>query len=982
MMKRIILSLLAMSLAIFSFAQKPPIDHSVYDSWKKISELKAPFNGRWIAYSVVPEEGDCLAVFYDALTGRKIQVPRGVNASITEAQDYAVVTVKPEYAKSREARIKKQKEDKMPKDTLRIISLAGGRDTCFAGLKSFKTLGVPFTRYIIFSTQRPDSLPKIKCLLDLRTMKIDTLMNAGGVEATDDSRYAAVIRTPDKKDSLSKNSITIMDLSSGSTRVLASAGKDTTFQDVSFTQDGYSLFFNKAVKDTVNKKEFTSIYYYPAQKTSGRKASMDVRPAAGGARRSVDQDVFEGSPRLLVDDSDPSFAGKVRIAGPAAYNDDAAFADFPVKVIYPDADTTLPDFERPRLDIWSWDADFNQSFQKISMTDAKDTKYDWRIALNSATATAHPFRLEDDTLDRVFSYRTNRSGKVLVVSNKPYRIAIQWDENPHYDFYIVDMKTGSREKVLENVCTPEVMPSPDCSKYAYFDMKAGNWFVFDMATRDTVDVTRAIGLPMFNEEHDEPMYASPYDRCYWLDDSKRLLVRDRYDWWIITVDGSASPSMLTEGAGRAAKTQLSISVPYWRTKSRPEENFFNFRRPLYFLGLNKVTKEHSVWMKDMSARKPQLRKLVEGPYTYSEPVLSFAKPMQGAAGSVKQRKDSEPLIFFTEQNFEHCPDIHYTADLFKTERQITDINPQQKDYNWGTAELVHWKAADGTPVDGILCKPEDFDPSKKYPMIVYFYELYSDELYTYRIPAPIRSIVNWSYYVSNGYLVFIPDIRYKVGHPGQSALDYIMPGCDMLCRNSWVDSTKMAIQGQSWGGYQVAYMITRTGRFAAAGAGAPVSNMTSAYGGIRLESGSVREMQYEGSQSRIGKTLWDGFDLYVENSPLFGVPNVTTPVLIMHNDADGAVPWQQGIEFFTALRRCGKKAWLLEYNDEEHNLVQRKNCRDLTVRMSQFFGHYLKGEPAPKWMTEGIPYTMKGIDYGYGVPMSEAFGTKAGTDGK
>lgn len=964
-MKRIFLTISALLAATLCIAQKPPIDHSVYDSWKRINDFNAPFNGRWVMYSVVPEEGDCIAVFYDALTGRKIEVPRGVNASITENQDYAVVTVKQEYAKARKARIEKQKEDKVSKDTLKIISLTGGKDTCFAGLKTFKTLGMPFSRFILFSTQRPDSLPKARCLLDLRTMKIDTLKNAVEVLSTEDSRYAAVIRGIDKKDSLSKNSISIMDLSSGVSRELASAGKDTTFQDASFTQNGYSMFFNKAMKDTVSKKESTSIFYYESPKASGKKASGFE---------------FEGAPRLLVDDSDPAFGGKVRIAGPAAYNDDASFADFPVKVVYPEADTTLPEFERPKLDIWSWDADYNQSYQKISMSDAKDTKYGWRIALNAAPAVARPFRIEDDTLEKVFSYRTNKSGKVLALSDKPYRIAVQWDENPHVDFYIVDMKTGAREKVLEDVSATLAIPSPDCTKYAYFDMKAGNWYVFDMATRDTVDVTKSIGLPMYNEEHDQPMYASAYDGCHWLEDSKKLLVRDRYDWWIISVDGSAAPTMLTEGAGRAAKTQLSISLPYWRAKSRPEENFFNFRRPLYFLGLNKVTKEHSIWMKDMSARKPQLRKLVEGPYTYSEPVLSFAKPMQGAAGSVKPRKDSEPLVFFTEQNFEHCPNIHYTADLFKTERRITDINPQQKNYNWGTAELVHWKAADGTPVDGILCKPEDFDPSKKYPMIVYFYELYSDELYTYRTPAPIRSTVNWSYYASNGYLVFIPDIRYKVGHPGQSALDYIMPGCDMLCRNSWVDSTKMAIQGQSWGGYQVAYMITRTGRFAAAGAGAPVSNMTSAYGGIRLESGSVREMQYEGSQSRIGKTLWDGFDLYVENSPLFGVPNVTTPVLIMHNDADGAVPWQQGIEFFTALRRCGKKAWLLEYNDEAHNLMQRKNCRDLTVRMSQFFGHYLKGEPAPKWMTEGIPYTMKGIDYGYGVPMSEAFGEKTETE--
>ena len=253
--------------------------------------------------------------------------------------------------------------------------------------------------------------------------------------------------------------------------------------------------------------------------------------------------------------------------------------------------------------------------------------------------------------------------------------------------------------------------------------------------------------------------------------------------------------------------------------------------------------------------------------------------------------------------------------------------------------------------EGMLFTPDDLDSTGKYPMVLYFYERNSDGLYSYRAPAPSRSIINISYFVSNGYIVFVPDIYYHVGHPGQSAMNCIMPGVDKVLEGRpWIDSTKMALQGQSWGGYQTAYMITQTDRFAAAGAGAPVSNMTSAYGGIRWGSGVTRQMQYEHGQSRIGDNLWDGFDLYVENSPLFFVRNVTTPVLIMHNDEDGAVPWYQGIEFFTALRRCGKQAWMLTYNGEDHNLVQRYNCKDYTVKLVEFFDHFLKGEPMPEWM--------------------------------
>ena len=288
--------------------------------------------------------------------------------------------------------------------------------------------------------------------------------------------------------------------------------------------------------------------------------------------------------------------------------------------------------------------------------------------------------------------------------------------------------------------------------------------------------------------------------------------------------------------------------------------------------------------------------------------------------------------------------------MFRTEQKLTDINPWQEDYNWGTVEMVYWKTEDGIDAEGLLYKPEDFDPAKKYPMLVYFYEKDSDGLYTYKTPAPSRSIINIPYCVSNGYIVFVPNIYYTDGHPGQSAMRSIMPGVDMLCQNPWVDSEKMALQGQSWGGYQTAYMITQTDRFAAAGAGAPVSNMTSAYGGIRWESGRSRQSQYEHTQSRIGKDLWEGFDLYIENSPVFFAPNVKTPLLIMHNDNDGAVPWYQGIEYFMALRRLGKPAWMLQYNGEAHNLVHRHNCMDYSVKLMEFFDHYLKGAPKPSWM--------------------------------
>jgi dipeptidyl aminopeptidase/acylaminoacyl peptidase len=209
-----------------------------------------------------------------------------------------------------------------------------------------------------------------------------------------------------------------------------------------------------------------------------------------------------------------------------------------------------------------------------------------------------------------------------------------------------------------------------------------------------------------------------------------------------------------------------------------------------------------------------------------------------------------------------------------------------------------------------------------------------------------------------------PDIFYANALPGKSAYDYIVSGARALVKKGWVDSTKMGLQGQSWGGYQAAYIITKTKLFAAAWAGAPVANMTSAYGGIRWESGMNRQFQYERSLSRIGATLWQNTKSYLDNSPLFTLPKVTTPLVIMANDADGAVPWYQGIEMFTAMRRLGKQVWMLNYNGEAHNLVERKNRKDIQIREQQFFDWKLKGEKPAVWLTKGVPAVEKGISWG------------------
>lgn len=318
-----------------------------------------------------------------------------------------------------------------------------------------------------------------------------------------------------------------------------------------------------------------------------------------------------------------------------------------------------------------------------------------------------------------------------------------------------------------------------------------------------------------------------------------------------------------------------------------------------------------------------------------------------------------------KSTFQRFPDVYITDGRFSTFDRVTHANPQQDRYRWGDVELFTFNSLDGVELEGLLYTPENFDPSRTYPMIVYFYERTSDRLHSYRAPAPSASTITPAFYTSRGYIVAMPDIVYKEGNPGRSAEDAVIGMTLHLLDRGFVDRNRIGLQGQSWGGYQIAHIITRTDMFAAAMAGAPVSNMVSAYGGIRWATGLNRQFQYERTQSRIGGTLWERPLYYVENSPIFFADRVRTPLLMMHNDADGAVPWYQGIEFFVALKRLNQPVWMLNYNGEAHNLRDRVNRKDLSRRMQQFFDHYLMDAPAPVWMRYGIPAVEKGVNQGF-----------------
>jgi dienelactone hydrolase len=534
-------------------------------------------------------------------------------------------------------------------------------------------------------------------------------------------------------------------------------------------------------------------------------------------------------------------------------------------------------------------------------------------------------------------------GQIAIANiDSNYTIASQWEGYGKRDLYTLNTKTGQKQLIQKGLKSSLVTPSYDGSLVVFYDEISKQFKSYNTTTLQTKQIAKDIQFPLYDEDNDVPDDPNAYGIAMWMDNHTHFILYDRYDLWLVDATGMNASVLLTKG--RPSKNE------YRFVNLDADKKVIGFKDQILLRVYNEINKNEGLAMLDLANKS----------------LFTITDIPMHLTTIVGAKKSNQMLVM--QEDEKNAANIYpYTfAQQKQASVALSSINPQQANYNWMQSQLVKWKAYTGKTAEGVLYLPEDFDAKKKYPMIVYFYERNNQTLHNYLAPSPTPSRLNIPFFVSRGYVVFVPDIWYKKGYPGQGAYDYIVSGTRAMVQKGFIDSTRIGLQGQSWGGYQIAYLITKTNLYAAAWAGAPVVNMTSAYGGIRWGAGINRQFQYEKTQSRIGANLWERPDLYIKNSPLFELNKVKTPIVIMSNDADDAVPWYQGIEMFTAMRRLSKPIWMLVYNNEAHNLVERKNRKDIQIREQQFFDHYLKGAPMPIWMSKGVPAIMKGRDLGLG----------------
>jgi dipeptidyl aminopeptidase/acylaminoacyl peptidase len=930
----LLLTSLASLPALAQQAPKKPLDHSVYDQWQSVARQRISDNGKYVLYQVRPQQGDAVLNLKTAENQLLRQVSRGDSALFTADSRFAVFAIKPRFQDVRQARIKKKKPEQMPKDSLGVYTLATGKLTKYADVKSFQVAEkAPVLAFLAVKAAIKDSIKKapvdtIKKITDrlLETKKEGaplTVVNLAtgqlrSFESVTDyqlsktgNKVAFAVSAP-KNNKTMRSGLFVYDLASNDLRQL-SKGKGV-YKNLAFDEAGKQLAFTAEKHPEKALVKPFSLYYSDFGRDSAR---VLLAPSAS----------------VLKPGWSPSGFGKL------------TFSDNGEKLFFgtaPDPipqDTTLVDFEHAKLDIWNYKDDYLQPMQLKNLK--KDLQRNYQAVIYPKQGNKF-FQLEDEYLRDSYLADNNNAEYVLAVTDTAKRISMQWEGSTRKQAYLISTRTGQRLAINPKASKSRFQISPQGNYAVWYDDAAKNWFAYSVASHQTINLTQKTGVSFADEENDSPTDPEAYGVAAWTKNDEAVLIYDRYDIWKINPKTGLATNF-TNGLGRQNKLRFRYHLPVEKQK------FIEPSEELLLLTQNDVDKTWGYYRKPIASTKAPVR-LAMAPMAYS---------------NVEQAKHAHRYLY-TKSSVSQPADVYVSTDL-QHETRLSAINPQQKDYNWLTAELVHWTTPKGHAATGVLYKPENFDPSKKYPMVAYFYEKLSDGIYRYQAPAPTPSRLDIITFASNGYLVFTPDISYTVGEPGPSAVEYVNSGVEELKKNAWVDGAHIGIQGQSWGGYQVAYLITQTNMYAAAWAGAPVVNMTSAYGGIRWESGQSRQFQYERTQSRIGGTLWEKPELYIRNSPLFSLPKVQTPVVIMSNDADGAVPWYQGIEMFTDLRRLGKPVWLLQYNGEAHNLIKRENRKDISIRELQFFDHYLKGGPAPVWLSTGVPAVEKGRNWGLEV---------------
>jgi dipeptidyl aminopeptidase/acylaminoacyl peptidase len=913
---------------------KRPIELPDILDWKRIGSATVTNDGRWFAYRLSPTEGDSEVVLRSTVdeTEHRFAVGEasggGPSVVFSEDSRWLGLTIYPDRETAK--RLERQREPRRNK--VGLVELATGEMKEFEDVRAFRFAGEA-GGWIALHRYAPEKQggggdnedrPRGSDLL-LYDLENGTQLSIGNVSefAFDESgRWLAWLIDTDGK---AGNGVQLRDMETGVIRALES--DEAAYRRLNWTEEGDALAVLKGVED--------EDYEDPLYSVVGFNDFGGRRPTKVLYDPQEDPDFPEGmtiSPNRTPEWTEPLDAILFGIhevekkEGAEEEDEEEAEGEGEDE----DEDEEEPrrprededdEEEKPDLVIWHWQDARLQSMQQVQ--EGRDENFSYLSIYQ--VDDGRFIRLADDDIRQVTESPKGRWALGYDVDD--YELMGNLDGRRFRDVYAIDMRTGERTLALEGNRWAFGL-SPDGSHLLYY--RDGHYHTYEMASGRHHTISQDVPTSFINTENDRPVAEPPVSPIGWTSDSRAVLLYDNWDIWKVAVHGDRGTNLTVNGKADGIRYRRRFVLD-------PDEEGVDLSKPVYLAPYGEWTKESGLGR--INRGRPGVETLVWDD-------ASFA--------SLVKAEDAETYLF-TRATYEDYPDYYVSDASFRSPRKISEGNPQQADFTWTSGSmLLDYESAHGDRLQAALHLPADYEEGESYPTIVYIYERLSRGLNSYTVPS--ANGFNKSVYTSNGYAVLMPDITYRVDDPGMSAVWCVLPALQAAIETSVVDPERVGLHGHSWGGYQTSFLITQTDAFAAAVAGAPLTNMISMYSSIYWNSGSANQPIFESSQGRFSGGYWEVPEAYTRNSPVYFAGNVTTPLLLLHNDEDGAVDWNQGIEYFNTLRRLEKPVVMLQYVGENHGLRKQPNRKDYTVRMREFFGHYLKGEPAPAWWTEGVPH--------------------------
>ncbi len=897
----------------------PRVAPEGYGRWENPGPATLSPHGDWIAYEVTRvDESAELRVRRLSEDSTRV-FPWGESPGFSPEGRWLAWTV----GVSPEERDRLEEEGEAAREGVALLDLASGETRRFESVSewSFDASG----RYLALRGEVPEEPEGKGADLRVVTLATGSETNFGNVAemawSPSGSLLAMVVATGTDLG----NGVQVYDAGSGTLRSADASG--ARYRELAWRDDSADLAALRSRRDASEEGAAHDVLAW-----RGLDRGIEMVVLGDGAAGIADTlEVVDRAPQWSDDGTMISVGLRPREEDAGDDSDAAAGDEADAGGTAPDDGTDAPDTESadaedeeepdlPGLQIWhSRDVRIFPQQQAAEGRDANRTLLAvWHLD-EDRVVTLGSDLMADATLLHGWAF-------ALEDISEPYPFGAMFGR-PYHDVRAIDVDTRARRQLLTRVRYE--WPGADGGWLVSYD--GANYSSIEVASGEQRDLTSTLPTSFANAEYDTPTDVLPpygFGPGGWLEGGAGVLLYDKHDIWRVALDGGGA-ARLTRGA----ETGVTHRVARLPDDDAPG---IDPAAPLYLSLYDERTEERGY------ARLPD---------GWGGPVetLVFEDRLVDALA----RADSADVLLYRAQAFDDPPDYFVAGPDLSDARQVTDINPFIAEVAWGRAELVDFTSEGGRELQAVLLHPAGYEAGRSVPTIVYTYEMLSPQMHRFSPPSE-RDYYNYTAWTQHGYAVLLPDIVYRARDPGVSALESVRAAVAAAVDMGVTDPDAVGLIGHSWGGYQATYLPTRTDIFAASVAGAPLTDFVSFMGSIHWNPGLPEVDHWETGQARMEVPFWEDPEAHRRNSPIHEVHNLETPLLMAFGDEDGVVDWDQGTEFYNFARRAGKQMVLLVYEGEDHGFREEANQKDYHRRILEWFGHYLKGDPAPSWITEGV----------------------------